>query len=462
MTKQDLNISKREQSMKGSRVVTTGTRQRRQCAFIAAIAVSALLLAAHPAQAGEKVIYNLTTSAWAPEDEFVADSNGVLYGTAAGGGSASLGAVFSLTPPGKGHTTWTETDIYQFQGGSDGSFPTGALTPDGDGGYFGTTASGGGGPCNVFGNGAGCGIVFHLTPPGEGQSNWTETVLYQFQGSDGAYPFDRLTINSSTGVLYGTAYAGGSWNAGVVFALTPPSEGQTVWAESVLYSFTGGADGGFPGGYVAADSSGVLYATTTAGGFTGNGTVFKLTPPAEGQTSWTETVLYSFFGFGSSDGTAPDSGLIFDPSGNLYGSTVAGGFLDYGTIFELSPPSGGQTSWTENAIYAFGGEKDGALANSDLIMDASGAIYGTTAAGGKTNNGTVFKLTPPGEGQSAWTEKLLATFNGIDGGYPVSGLLAQKVGKKVVLYGNTFNGGGTSCPGDCGAAYEITGSGFTF
>jgi uncharacterized repeat protein (TIGR03803 family) len=456
--------------MQTNRVVTTEARQTCRVVLVTAIAVSVLLLAAYPAQAGEKTIYDLTSSAQNPESEFIADSSGVLYSTTALGGSANLGAVFSLTPPGKGQKEWTETTLYAFQGGSDGSFPTGALTPDGSGGYFSTTVSGGGGPCDSFGDGGGCGTIFHLTPPGEGQSNWTETVLYQFQSVDGAYPFDRLVLDSSTGVLYGTTYAGGSSNGGAVFALTPPSEGQTNWTETVLYSFTGGADGGFPFGYVTADETGALYATTTSGGFTGNGTVFKLTPPSEGQTNWTESVLYSFFGWGVSDGASPSAGLIFDPSGNLYSSTAAGGFLDYGTVFELSPesPSGCPTGtyqgngWCESQIYAFGGEKDGALASSDLIMDANGAIYGTTQVGGKSNDGTVFKLTPPGEGQTDWTEKLLATFKGTDGSYPLAGLLAQKAGKKVVLYGNTFIGGGASCDGGCGAAYEITNSGFVF
>jgi uncharacterized repeat protein (TIGR03803 family) len=438
--------------MNARRTKTTERRQWR--VLIAAIVASALLLAAHPSQAKETVIYNLTTSADSPESVLVADSSGVLYGTGANGGSANDGAVFSLTPPSKGQTNWTETILYNFQGGSDGNFPTAALTPDGSGGYFSTTAYGGDGPCTNFV--PGCGTVFHLTPPGQGQTNWTETVLYRFQGTDGAHPFDRLMLDRATGVLYGTTYLGGASNAGTVFALTPPSEGQTNWTESVLYSFTGAADGGFPFGYVIADATGTLYGTTSAGGFTGNGTVFKLTPPSGGETNWTETVLYSFLDWGFGDGASPSAGLIFDASGNLYGSTVAGSLRDYGTIFELSPPSGGETNWTEKVIYAFGGGKDGALATSDLIMDANGAIYGTTAAGGSSNDGTAFRLKPPGEGQTAWTEKLLVSFNGADGSYQFSGLLPLKIGKQVVLFGNTFLGGSSGL----GVVYEITNSGF--
>jgi uncharacterized repeat protein (TIGR03803 family) len=123
--------------------------------------------------------------------------------------------------------------------------------------------------------------------------------------------------------------------------------------------------------------------------------------------------------FGFDDGGAPNAGLIVDASGNFYNATVAGGFLDYGTIFDLSPPSGGGTSWTETVLYAFGGGKDGALAESDVIMDRNGVIYGTTGAGGASNRGTVFKLTPPGSGQTNWTETRLCSFNCSDGTYPV-------------------------------------------
>ncbi|MGD0824963.1 MAG: choice-of-anchor tandem repeat GloVer-containing protein [Terriglobales bacterium] len=439
--------------MHTNRNVNMERRQGR--VLIATIVVSIVLLAAQAARAKEVVIANLTGGN--PESVLIADSNGVLYGTFAGGGfETGIGSVFSLTPPAPGQSNWTETILYHFLGGNDGNSPLAGLTSDGSGGFFGTTVYGGGGPCENPSAPPGCGTVFHLSPPGQGQTNWTETVLYRFQGPDGALPFGRITLDSATGVLYSTCYLGGASNAGTVFALTPPSQGQTDWTESVLYSFTGAADGGYPFGYLLADSTGALYATTNAGGFTGNGTVFKLTPPSQGQTNWTESVLYSFLGWAYGDGGSPSAGLIFDASGNIYGSTAAGGLRDYGTIFELSPPSGGGTDWTETVLYVFGGGKDGALPAADLVMDAKGAIYSTTAAGGSSNNGTVFKLTPPGSGETAWTEKRLTTFNGSDGSYSDSGLLPLKVGKAVVLFGGTLFGGGDGV----GVIYEITGSGF--
>ncbi len=428
---------------------------RRTLVLTAAVVVSVMLLAAHPVQAKETVLYNQQGNAGAPVCDLVAGSNGVLYGTAVSGG----GSVFALTPPAEGQTNWTETILYQFQGGTDGEYPYVGLIPDGQGGFFGTTSQGGGGPCDF--EGSGCGTVYHMAPPAEGQTNWTETVLYRFQGgSDGEIPSGRLLLNATTGVLYGVTYVGGPSNAGTVFALTPPAEGQTNWTETVLYAFTGDLDGGYPFAYLTPDASGNLYGTTEAGGFTGNGTVFELTPPAAGQTNWTETVLYSFLGWGFGDGGDPSAGLVFDASGNLYGTTDAGGgpplYLNDGTVFELSPPSAGETNWTETILYAFTGGKDGSLAANDILIDRNGVIYSTTLGGGKSEFGTVFKLTPPAAGETAWTEKVLYSFKKVpDGNYPDAGLTVGKVGKDVVLFGTTIHGGTAD-----GTVFEITGSGF--
>jgi uncharacterized protein YceK len=176
------------------------------------------------------------------------------------------------------------------------------LIADESGALYGTTALGGNSACSVLG----CGTVFKLTPPSQGETAWTETVLYSFKGaSDGANPFASL-ISGESGALYGTTLLGGSGNCfgsecGTVFKLTPPAEGETVWTETVLYSFNGGSDGNFPRASLIADERGALYGTTSSGGGSNCpgfvcGTVFKLTPPAEGQTAWTETVLYGFKG----------------------------------------------------------------------------------------------------------------------------------------------------------------------
>jgi uncharacterized repeat protein (TIGR03803 family) len=192
--------------------------------------------------------------------------------------------------------------------------PLAGLIADEQGALYGTTAFGGNGNCVPNG----CGTVFKLTPPGKGQSAWTETVLHSFQGSsssDGFLPEAGVIIDKE-GALYGTRFVGGSNNCepdgcGTVFKLTPPTKGQKTWTETVLHSFQGGNDGYFSYAGLIADKRGALYGTTFGGGRL-YGTVFKLTPPAPGQNTWTETVLHSFTG---SDGAFPYAGLIADKFG---------------------------------------------------------------------------------------------------------------------------------------------------
>ncbi len=410
----------------------------------------------------------------------VADQSGALYGTTAyggdGGGAASGGmgngdgVVFKLTPPADGHTAWTHTVLYRFQGGSDGSRPYAGLFIAKDGALYGTTYSGG-----IGGHlGAGAGTVYKLTPPGDGQTAWTHTVLYRFQGaSDGSGPSGYL-ISDGKGALYGTTHSGGGsvadrYGAGTVYKLTPPSEGQTAWTEIVLYRFQGGGDGHRPDGELAVDDHGALYGTTGQGGSAdgkslGYGTVFKLAPPAKGESDWTETVLYRFQG--GNDGANPESELVADDQGALYGATYAGGYgggLDgksgNGTIFKLTPPGNGQTAWTESVIYRFKGGGDGAIPalRTSLLLDKTGALYGTTTSGGLTGEvgagssgyGTVFKLAPPVGAQTEWTETVLHRFRaGGDGAYPDAGLLADKQG---ALYGTTQGGGAN----DVGTIFKL-------
>jgi uncharacterized repeat protein (TIGR03803 family) len=194
-----------------------------------------------------------------------------------------------------------------------------------------------------------------------------------------------------------------------------PAGRQTQWTETVLYNFKGGKkeDGNSPNSSLIFDSDGVLYGTTEYGGTSDYGTVFKLTPPAGRQSQWTETLLYNFKGEKREDGNSPNSSLIFDSDGALYGTTEYGGTSDYGTVFKLTPPAGGQTQWTETVLYSFkGGKKeDGNNPAAGLIFDSSDALYGTTHGGGtggsEEHHGTVFKLTPPAGGQTQWTETVL-------------------------------------------------------
>jgi uncharacterized repeat protein (TIGR03803 family) len=214
----------------------------------------------------------------------------------------------------------------------------------------------------------------------------------------------------------------------VILVLAPGA-----WAASqfkTLHKFTGGADGGTPSAGLVSDSAGNLYGTTTNGG-AGFGVVFKLAPNLDG--SWTESVLHSFTS-GGKDGELPFAGLILD-QGNLYGTTGGGGGNNTGVVFQLMQNLDG--SWTENVLYAFTGSPDGEVPTAPLIFDSSGNLYGTTSKGGVYGSGTVFKLTPHSGG--AWTENVLYDFTGGDlGGTPNAGVIFDAKGN---LYGTTQFGG---------------------
>jgi len=171
----------------------------------------------------------------------------------------------------------------------------------------------------------------------------------------------------------------------------------------------------------------------------GRGVVFELSPPTLGQTAWTETALYAFHGV--HDGYYPSASLIADGSGNLYGTTVQGGASGDGIAFELSPPANGGTKWNETVLYTFSGA-GGEFPGGGLLADGTGNLYGTASSGG-SGTGVVFKLSPPPEGQMAWTETVLYTFGDRerDGYYPSASLIADGSGN---LYGTTAQGGSHS------------------
>lgn len=348
-------------------------------------------------------------------------------------------------------TAWgsSETVIYSFTGGADGSLPTSNLIADASGNLYGTTSEGGNTvACGPFGV-ASCGVVFALI---KSNSGWTETVLYSFTGgADGGTPYAGLVMDSA-GNLYGTTNAGGAHGQGTVFEL---SNSGGTWTETVLYSFAGSPDGAAPeAGLILHESAGIvtLAGTTTVGG-TGTGcifgttcgTVFRLSQNGSG---WTEQVMYSFQG--GSDGGIPFAGLTFDNHGNLYGTTTQYG-LCCGTIFELSPRKSG---YVLSTLYTFTGGADGSYSRSTLIRDHSGNLYGTTSAGAN-QLGTVFQLQKIG---SSWKLNTLHTFtDSPDGAVPDAGLV--QFGQAV--FGTTFNGGtGSECGPfggiPCGTVYELT------
>jgi len=394
----------------------------------------------------ETVIYSFpggATGLYSPFAGLVMDTTGALYGAASSGGQMGDGGVFKLAPPAEKGGSWTETSIYSSASPAEGEgfFDAGFLVLDKTGSLYGTVR---------WDGTRGFGAVFQLTPPASGDT-WTETGLYNFgSGSDAQNPYAGLI--AAGGALYGTTQWGGSSGEGAVFRLTPPAQAGGAWSETVLYSFTGGNDGGEPLASPTAHD-GKLYGTTLNGGAGGNGVVYQLSPPAKGSTVWTETVLHAFPANFTNDGSSPQGALIFDKQGALYGTTPQTyGAVNYGMVFKLTPPD-----WEETILYAFTGGNDGEYPAGSLILDAKGSLYGTTAGypyGNQTgaNEGSVFRLTPPAVAGGAWTETTLHTFTGgSDGGIPTDGLLL----KGDALYGTTTSGGPDAQCG-CGVVFEIT------
>ena len=364
-----------------------------------------------------------------PQGGLIADAAGALYGTTSSGGAGSGGVVYKLTPPANGKKHWKQTTLYSFTGGADGGTPFGNLLADSTGALYGTTYAGG--------DANGDGVVYKLTPPAQGQTAWTETVIHSFaNGKDGAQP-DTTLIADAKGNLYGTTTGGGSGVVGTVFELSPPAQGQTAWTETILYNFTGNTDGGQPYGAVLLGSDGSLYGTANGYGANNYGTVYQLTAPKKGKGAWALTVLHAFSG--GADGSTPLAGLIADSSGVLYG-TSAGFDNSYGTVFSLTNSGG---TWTENVLYQFKGV--GFTGNgpwAPLSIDASGALYGTTLGDGKTPYGNVFKLIPPAQGGKKWAEKALHTFSGGKGSqFPYSNVV---IGAGGTLFGTSEGSAGQS------------------
>jgi uncharacterized repeat protein (TIGR03803 family) len=370
------------------------------------------------------------------------DKSGNLWGTTVfGPGCLSTacaplpGMVFKIS------ATGGETIVHSFAGAPagcgtagnpacDGASPYGGVVLDPSSNAYGTTNTGGA---------SNMGTVFKVTASGE-------KLLHSFAGppTDGAFPYSGVVLDSS-GNLYGATSAGGAANSGAIFKI------EASGTPTLLYSFKGGEDGGFPYGGLIRNSAGELFGTTSAGGITtgncfpaGCGVVFVVTPTG------TEHVLYRFTG--SPDGASPYGGLVVDSSDNLYGTTYNGGTgpctNGCGTIFEL--PKGG----TETVLYSFQGyPTDGAFPLAGIVRDSSGDLYGTTTYGGASDGGGVFELP------AASPEKLLYSFTGkTDGAIPRAGLIMDSSGN---LYGTTYGGGNTglACGGEpsdtCGVVFKL-------
>ncbi len=312
--------------------------------------------------------------------------------------------------------------IHNFTGGPDGGDPIAGLTMDAAGNLYGTTLGGGG----LHGYGS----VFKLAHKGSG---WVLTPLHDFTGSgngDGQYPWAGVTFGPN-GTLYGTTMQGGYPDYGTVFNLQPPPNAPASvlypWTETVIHAFYEQGDEGTNPHYgkLVFDQAGNLYGTTAYGGAHGGGDVYTMTPSNGG---WTESVIYSFVVV-QNDGYMPQSGVLFDRSGNLYGTTYWGG-ADWGTVYELTPSGSG---WTEQLLYSFQNGNDGVWPIGGLLLSPSGNLFGTTSTGGANGGGTVFELQPS---QGSWIYTLLYSFTGSGG--PQASLTMDAAGS---LYGTTYYDG---------------------
>jgi uncharacterized repeat protein (TIGR03803 family) len=365
------------------------------------------------------VIYNFTGKAGngaSPYSGPIVDQSGNLYGTTYTGGRFGAGSVYRLAPGGSG---WTYSSLYSFKAGSDGVGPAfGSLALGADGTLYGTTEGGG-----VFGTAfavCSCGVK--------------EVVLHRFgSGTDGGQPIGGVVLGPD-GSLYGTTSEVGAFGNGTVYEIKHSGD---HWSESTLYSFNSNGDPNSPAAGVTLDPEGNLYGTASLGGAYGNGAVYKLTRSGAG---WTESVLYNFQG--EDDGANPVGGVVLDRAGNLYGTTFDGGVNGGGTVYEMSPSANGWSFttiysfvggyggpynkltlangsvygftntdgangfgsifkltllngvWIYTDLYDFTGGSDGADPYGSVAVDSKGNIFGTTNIGGSTNQGVVFEITP--------------------------------------------------------------------
>jgi len=418
----------------------------------------------------------------------VLDDNGNLFGATAGGGASNCngpeqcGTVFELSPPARNGDQWVETVLYVFKGltNSDGAGPEGGLVADQEGNLYGTTAYDGSGQCKLVGGLVGCGTVYELSPSTKVRGRWTETVLYNFQGSsDGYFPRGDL-VRDTAGNLYGATQYGGGYGTdcndlygycGTIFELTPPGHNtKGTWTERILYSFKGTGpsavgDGSEPNGGLILDSSGALYGTTYFGGNgiglcnsgvggIGCGTAFKLEAPSGGRGgTWVETVLHRFTGY--SDGANPAGGLILAEPSRLYGTTFAGAQNGYGAVFELFGSPGISGIWSARTLYEFN-PKGGVHPSAGVVFGLGDVMYGTSTQDGTSGGGTFFSLASVATHENAWVETVLHSFAGgsSDASYPDSKLIFQQPN---FFYGSSQSGGdGLNCGfGGCGTIFRV-------
>lgn len=396
----------------------------------------------------EKVLYSFTGGAdgASPSGGLLIDAAGNLYGTTQRGGTSGLGTVFELVNSGG---SYTEVVLHSFTG-PDGQIPNGGLTRDSAGNLYGAAYN------NSF-RGGDNGVVFELV---NSAGTYTEKVLFAFPGgAGGSGPMGPLAIDAS-GNLYGNAVSTQfQGDPGLVFKLVNSSG---TYTETVLHQFTSGtSDGSGPTAGLLLDAGGNLYGTTTGGGVSGSGTVFEL---VNSSGTYGEVILHSFTG-GNPDGGGPNGGLIKDAAGNLYGTTTGSGTSGSGAVFELVKSSGAFTFKVLHTFLANYCSTDGALPQAGLVMDASGNLYGTTEAGGNNISnlqGTVFELVAYTGQPATTTTTLVSSLNPANAGDPLTltATVTPNSNLNFVLSGTLTISNGSlvlaSAPLGCGATAQLS------
>ncbi|HVI10085.1 MAG TPA: choice-of-anchor tandem repeat GloVer-containing protein [Candidatus Binatia bacterium] len=391
-----------------------------------------LVSAAASARAGEKVLFPMSSQTPGPNSALTADGAGNFYGIA-GGPAGVLGGcnqVYELSPTSGGQ--WQVTVIYKFQNcAQNGMYPLGSLSIDKEGNLYGSEY-------NSLSDGSGQVYELKKRPGG----NWLFGVLHNFPPSEGG-PVGDLTFDSA-GNIYGATYYASTAFDGEVFELSPQSNG--TWKESILYTFNYTAPPAGPADGLTFDSQGNLYGPAFYGSHGGYGAIYKLSPQSNG--SWALTTLYNFKS--GPDGSEPNSKLVFDSEGNLYGTALEPA---NGQVFQLRPAGGGL--WTKTTIHAFlqSNQSDGRQPLGTLVFDSKGNLYGETEFGGTGCNqnlcGVIYELSPQAGG--SWTETILHQFESAeDGSEPQGGITLDGAGN---IYGTTYHGGSRY---GYGTIFEIT------
>jgi len=387
--------------------------KRSFCLLFALAALLSLFMSFALAADREKIVHVYgADGAENPTSTLISDSLGNLYGTTFYDNKNDAGTVFALLRQTSGGRKYKL--LHRFRK-FEGCYPEGTLVIDSDGILFGTTFDGAAHDC---------GSVYQIKQASSGK--WAETTLHSFGGGD-CYAIGGLAIDKQHN-LYGTTASGGKDNLGVAFKMTRKANGH--WSYTRLHNFN--TNEPYPTTNLVIPASGNIYGGDQNGIF-----VLQFR-----NGKWSEHTAYTFRK--KTDGFVPHGDLVFDPHGNLYGTTSVGGAFNFGAAYVLTNVNG---KWTSTVMHSFGEGQDGRGSLSGVTITPTGSVVGTTTAGGAYNRGIIYELTPNNTG---WRETILHSFaGGTDGNRPVGGLFVESSG---TIDGTTYDGGARHQ----GIAFQLT------